>query len=227
MSGARVDDHGTIHRSRNHGLARAGRVVRRVHTFDIAIRDDGRSGGVLRDAHPRIRANRPVTMTPETRGGERGPGGASLAPSHRGVPRGVRCSPPRRPGDGTGGQPDRMLRLLHTADVHLGARHADLGEQAAAQRERQFAAFRATVDLAIAEQVDVVPRRRRPVRLEHPAAPLGRARRRRAPRASPRRDPDRDHPGHPRRLRPLVALPRPRPGGACRAQGRTTIWSPS
>jgi DNA repair protein SbcD/Mre11 len=48
-----------------------------------------------------------------------------------------------------------MLRLLHTADVHLGARHADLGEQAAAQRERQFAAFRATVDLAIAERVDV------------------------------------------------------------------------
>src|SRR5258707_9416730 len=49
-----------------------------------------------------------------------------------------------------------MLRLLHTADVHLGARHTDLGEQAAAQRERQFAAFRATVDLAIAEKVDVV-----------------------------------------------------------------------
>ena len=33
-----------------------------------------------------------------------------------------------------------MLRLLHTADVHLGARHADLGDQASAQRERQFAA---------------------------------------------------------------------------------------
>ena len=49
-----------------------------------------------------------------------------------------------------------MLRLLHTADVHLGARHADLGEQATAQRERQFAAFRASVDLAIAEQVDLV-----------------------------------------------------------------------
>jgi DNA repair exonuclease SbcCD nuclease subunit len=49
-----------------------------------------------------------------------------------------------------------MLRLLHTADVHLGARHADLGEQAAAQRERQLAAFVATVDLAIAERVDVV-----------------------------------------------------------------------
>jgi DNA repair protein SbcD/Mre11 len=49
-----------------------------------------------------------------------------------------------------------MLRILHTADVHLGARHADMGEQAAAQRERQFAAFRATVDLAITEKVDVV-----------------------------------------------------------------------
>jgi len=49
-----------------------------------------------------------------------------------------------------------MLRLLHTADVHLGARHADLGEQAAAQRERQFAAFTAAVELAIAEKVDIV-----------------------------------------------------------------------
>jgi len=47
-----------------------------------------------------------------------------------------------------------MLRLLHTADVHLGARHTDLGDQAAAQRERQFAAFKAAVDLAIAEKVD-------------------------------------------------------------------------
>ncbi len=49
-----------------------------------------------------------------------------------------------------------MLRLLHTADVHLGARHTDLGEQAAAQRERQFAAFKAAVDLALAEQADIV-----------------------------------------------------------------------
>jgi DNA repair exonuclease SbcCD nuclease subunit len=48
-----------------------------------------------------------------------------------------------------------MLRLLHTADVHLGARHADLGEQAAAQRERQFAAFQAAIELAIAEKVDL------------------------------------------------------------------------
>jgi DNA repair exonuclease SbcCD nuclease subunit len=49
-----------------------------------------------------------------------------------------------------------MLRLLHTADVHLGARHADLGDRAATQRERQFAAFIATVDLALAEKVDLV-----------------------------------------------------------------------
>jgi DNA repair exonuclease SbcCD nuclease subunit len=48
-----------------------------------------------------------------------------------------------------------MLRIIHTADVHLGARHDDLGEQAAAQRERQFAAFVATIDLAIAEKVDL------------------------------------------------------------------------
>src|SRR5215216_5854269 len=38
-----------------------------------------------------------------------------------------------------------MLRLLHTADVHLGARHADLGDAAAAQRERLFEARIRTV----------------------------------------------------------------------------------
>jgi len=48
-----------------------------------------------------------------------------------------------------------MLRLLHTADVHLGARHADLGDAASAQRERQFGAFRASIDLAVAEKVDI------------------------------------------------------------------------
>src|SRR6185312_5002823 len=68
-------------------------------------------------------------------------------------PQATPASPVSR--EGTGGQPDRMLRLLHTADVHLGARHADLGEQAAAQRERQIAAFRRSVDLALAERVDL------------------------------------------------------------------------
>jgi DNA repair protein SbcD/Mre11 len=49
-----------------------------------------------------------------------------------------------------------VLRILHTADVHLGARHADLGEQASAQRERQFSAFKATIDLAIESRVDLL-----------------------------------------------------------------------
>ena len=48
-----------------------------------------------------------------------------------------------------------MLRLLHTADVHLGARHTDLGDRAVALRERQFAAFAASIDLAITEKVDL------------------------------------------------------------------------
>ncbi|HVA88128.1 MAG TPA: DNA repair exonuclease [Candidatus Saccharimonadales bacterium] len=48
-----------------------------------------------------------------------------------------------------------MLRLLHTADVHLGARHSDLGEQATAQRERQFLAFQRSIELALAEHIDL------------------------------------------------------------------------
>jgi DNA repair exonuclease SbcCD nuclease subunit len=48
-----------------------------------------------------------------------------------------------------------MLRIIHTADVHLGARHDDLGEAAAAQRTRQAAALTAAVDLAIDEKVDL------------------------------------------------------------------------
>jgi len=45
---------------------------------------------------------------------------------------------------------------MHMADVHLGARHDDLGPVAAAQRERQFEAFKRAVDLAIDERVDIV-----------------------------------------------------------------------
>lgn len=48
-----------------------------------------------------------------------------------------------------------MVRLLHTADVHLGARYRDLGGAAADQRERQMAAFKASVELALAEPVDL------------------------------------------------------------------------
>lgn len=49
-----------------------------------------------------------------------------------------------------------MPRLLHLADVHLGARHHDLGEAAALQRERQFGAFKRAIDLALEERVDIV-----------------------------------------------------------------------
>ena len=48
-----------------------------------------------------------------------------------------------------------MLRLLHTADVHLGARHTDLGERATVLRERQFAAFHTSIELAMSEGVDI------------------------------------------------------------------------
>ena len=45
--------------------------------------------------------------------------------------------------------------MLHMADVHLGARHRDLGEAAARQRERQLAAFRRGLDAGLAAKVDV------------------------------------------------------------------------
>jgi DNA repair exonuclease SbcCD nuclease subunit len=48
-----------------------------------------------------------------------------------------------------------MVRLVHTADVHLGARYRDLGPSAAQQRDRQMGAFQASIDLAIAEKADL------------------------------------------------------------------------
>lgn len=49
-----------------------------------------------------------------------------------------------------------VLRLLQISDVHLGARHPLLGERAADQRERQFAALERAVELALATPVDLV-----------------------------------------------------------------------
>ena len=49
-----------------------------------------------------------------------------------------------------------MPLLLHLSDVHLGARHADLGAAAVGQRERQLAAFSRAVDEGLARTVDVV-----------------------------------------------------------------------
>lgn len=55
-----------------------------------------------------------------------------------------------------GGSRVTMPRLMHMADVHLGARHDDLGAAAATQRERQFDAFKRAIDLAVAEKADAV-----------------------------------------------------------------------
>ncbi len=97
-------------------------------------------------------------------GSQPGPGGdrprlSDMRLSARALPSGARCGrswgPVGAPAGGNMEAAHRMLRLLHTADVHLGARHADLGEAAAAQRARQFAAFVASVDLALAEKVDL------------------------------------------------------------------------
>jgi exonuclease SbcD len=49
-----------------------------------------------------------------------------------------------------------MPLLLHLADVHLGARHADMGAAAVQQRERQLAAFVRAIDVALRERVDAM-----------------------------------------------------------------------
>jgi DNA repair protein SbcD/Mre11 len=49
-----------------------------------------------------------------------------------------------------------MPLLLHLSDVHLGARHDDLGEAASRQRERQFAAFARAVELALERRADAM-----------------------------------------------------------------------
>ena len=48
-----------------------------------------------------------------------------------------------------------MPLLLHLADVHLGARHADMGAAAVQQRERQLAAFGRAIDEGSKAGVDV------------------------------------------------------------------------
>src|SRR5439155_24577969 len=77
------------------------------------------------------------------------------AGSEKGAPRSRRC-PAVDDRESAGGMAQRsMVRLLHTADVHLGARYRDLGPSAAEQRGRQMAAFKASVDLALAEKIDL------------------------------------------------------------------------
>lgn len=49
-----------------------------------------------------------------------------------------------------------MLKLLHTADVHLGAKFVGLGEKGTIQRDQVRASFKQLISLAIAEDVDIV-----------------------------------------------------------------------
>jgi DNA repair protein SbcD/Mre11 len=49
-----------------------------------------------------------------------------------------------------------MPLLLHLADVHLGARHADMGDAAVQQRARQSAAFSDAISLGLEHHVDAV-----------------------------------------------------------------------
>jgi DNA repair exonuclease SbcCD nuclease subunit len=49
-----------------------------------------------------------------------------------------------------------MLKLLHTADIHLGAKFLSLGKKGAAQREQIKASFKKLISQAIEEEVGIV-----------------------------------------------------------------------
>jgi exonuclease SbcD len=49
-----------------------------------------------------------------------------------------------------------MLKVLHTADIHLGAKFSGLGSKGASQREQLLATFKNIIATAIGEKVDIV-----------------------------------------------------------------------
>jgi len=49
-----------------------------------------------------------------------------------------------------------MLKILHTADIHLGARFSGLGSKGAPQREQLLVTFKNVISTAINEKVDIV-----------------------------------------------------------------------
>jgi len=49
-----------------------------------------------------------------------------------------------------------MLKILHTADIHLGAKFPGLGDKSVSQREQVRATFKKVIDTAINEKVDIV-----------------------------------------------------------------------
>jgi exonuclease SbcD len=49
-----------------------------------------------------------------------------------------------------------MLKILHTADIHLGAKFSGLGHKGASQREQLLVTFKNVIDTAINEKADIV-----------------------------------------------------------------------
>jgi len=49
-----------------------------------------------------------------------------------------------------------MLKILHTADIHLGAKFSGLGKKGASQREQLRATFKSVIATAIDEKVNIV-----------------------------------------------------------------------
>ncbi len=49
-----------------------------------------------------------------------------------------------------------MLKVLHTADIHLGAKFSGLGNKGASQREQLRATFKKVISTAINEKVNIV-----------------------------------------------------------------------
>jgi exonuclease SbcD len=49
-----------------------------------------------------------------------------------------------------------MLKILHTADIHLGAKFSGLGDKGASQREQLRATFKNVIAAAISERVNIV-----------------------------------------------------------------------
>ena len=169
--GAPVCRRRTIQRVEKSGVA-ATRRHRRVVAAIVAQLGSAGTGD---------RDSRPVTMAGESRGGERGPGGASLARSAGGGRRGIGTTSPRRSGrDGTGrpaatGCSDCFTPPTSTS-VHATPTSAS-GRNPARAAVRRIPGGRSTRHRGEGRRR---PDRRRPVRLEHPAETLGRARRRRA-----------------------------------------------
>ncbi len=212
-------------------LAISGRIQRPASPDDWFNALD-KEADVARDRRPEAgptcaRDSRPVTMACENRGGERGPGGASLAPSPgplRGASGGSgRATSPRRSG-----RRDRRPAATGCSDCFTPQTSTSAHATPTSAKPRQpsvsASSRRSGPPSRPRDRREGRPRpdRGRPVRLQHPAEALGRPRRRGAEAARGDEDPDGHHPGHARLLRARLDLPRLRPQGAWPAARPTT-----